>query len=65
MQRVTVAIGLTITAQHGGKTRKPRSDCSMNLKGEKSSMVGLRWRSAVTPWKRGSPQIKGAATIRM
>ena len=40
-QRATAATGLTITAQHRGETRKPRSNRSMSLKGEKSSMVVL------------------------
>lgn len=35
IQRAAVTTGLTITAQHGGEIRKPRSNCSMSLEGKK------------------------------
>jgi len=58
IQRVTAATGLKITAQHRGETQNPRSNRSMSLKGEKSSMVVL--------WAEGSCyNMKGSVDVLM
>jgi hypothetical protein len=63
-QRVSAATRLTITAQHGGMTRKPRSNRSVNLKGEMSSMVVLWVEGSCYNMKRGSPQLSAKAITR-
>ena len=40
-QRARATTRLTMTSQHRGETRKPRSNRSMSLSGEKSLMVVL------------------------
>jgi hypothetical protein len=64
IQHSLVTTGLTITSQYRGETWKSRSNRSMSLKGEKSSMVVLWVEGSYYTMKRGSSQIIGAATTQ-
>ena len=46
-QRASAATRLTMTSQHHGETRKPRSNHSMSLKGAKSSWWYCRSRGPI------------------
>lgn len=41
---------LTVTSQHRGRARKPRTNDAINLKAEIRSVVVLWWRHAVMRW---------------
>ncbi len=41
---------LTLTSQHRGRARKPRTNDAINLKAEIRSVVVLWWRHAVMRW---------------
>lgn len=61
-QRGLVATRLTMTSQHREETWKYISNHSMHLKGEKWSMKALRVEGYSYIIKRGSLQIREAAT---
>ena len=63
-QHSLVTTGLIINSQYRGQTWKSRSNRSMSLKGEKSSMVVLWVEGFYYTMKRGSSQIIGAATTQ-
>jgi len=63
-QRITAAKGLTLTPQHGGKTRKPTSNRSMSLKSERGSMVMVLVQGSCRNMNGGSPQLGGKAMTR-
>jgi hypothetical protein len=63
-QHSLVTTGLTITSQYRSETWKSRSNRSMSLKGEKSSIVVLWVEGSYYTMKRGSSQTIGAATTQ-
>lgn len=63
-QHSLVTTGLTISSQCRGETWKSRSNRSLSLKGEKSSMVVLWVEGSCHTMKRGSSQTIRAATTQ-